>query len=90
MGATARRLYVLAKGDIKGRNAAKPARVHISLGVLATWDIRSEESEMCATKIGNGQASHQCICRGNWAERCYLLLVLGKKQGRKYINIHSF
>jgi hypothetical protein len=27
--------------------------------VLATWDIRSEESEMCATKIGNGQASHQ-------------------------------
>jgi hypothetical protein len=32
MGATARRLYVLAKGDIKGRNAAKPARVHISLG----------------------------------------------------------
>jgi len=32
MGATARRLYALAKGDIKGRNAAKPARVHISLG----------------------------------------------------------
>jgi hypothetical protein len=61
--------------------------------VLATWDIRSEESEMYATKIGNGQASDQCICRGNWgnwAERCYLLLVLGKKQRRKYNNIHFF
>ena len=59
--------------------------------VLATWDIRSEESETCATKNGNGQASDQCICRylGNWAERCYLLLVRGRKQRRKYNNIHS-
>ncbi len=59
--------------------------------VLATWDIRSEESGTCATKIGNGQASDKCICRypGNWAERCYLLLVRGRKQRRKYNNIHS-
>jgi hypothetical protein len=59
---------------------------------FSTWDIRSEESEMCATKIVNGQASDQYICReylGNWTERCYLPLVPGRNQERKYNNMHS-
>ncbi len=74
-----------------GQPALSPGLLALVTVVLATWDIRSEESETCATKIGNGQASDQCICRypGNWAERCYLLLVRGRKQGRKYNHIHS-